>query len=84
MFVFVNLLIDALVFLNQIFDGHNGSRAAIYSKEHLLNNVMSVIPTKSTKEEWLAALPQAMVVGFVKTDNDLKKQGNLPTKNFKP
>lgn len=58
-----------------IFDGHNGSGAAIYSKEHLLNNVMSAIPAELTKEEWLAALPRAMVAGFVKTDSDFQKQG---------
>jgi hypothetical protein len=45
---------------------------------------MSAIPAKLTKEEWLAALPRAMVAGFVKTDSDFQKQGNLPTKNFKP
>jgi serine/threonine protein phosphatase PrpC len=75
MSVFVNLLTDAPVFFNQIFDGHNGSAAAIYSKEHLLNNVMSAIPSELTKEEWLAALPRAMVAGFVKTDSDFQKQG---------
>ncbi|KAJ0974949.1 hypothetical protein J5N97_016914 [Dioscorea zingiberensis] len=53
-----------------IFDGHNGSAAAIYSKENLLNNILCAIPSNLSRDEWLAALPRAMVAGFVKTDKD--------------
>lgn len=53
-----------------LFDGHNGSQAAIYSKENLLNNILCAIPSNLTREEWLAALPRALVAGFVKTDKD--------------
>jgi len=61
---------------NQIFDAHNGPAAAMYCKEHLLNNVMNAIPSGPlTREEWLAALPRAMVAGFVKTDSDFQKHG---------
>ncbi|WOL02789.1 putative protein phosphatase 2C 12 [Canna indica] len=56
-----------------LFDGHNGSAAAIYSKENLLNNILSSIPSDLSRNEWIQALPRAMVAGFVKTDKDLKE-----------
>ncbi|XP_024388376.1 probable protein phosphatase 2C 5 isoform X2 [Physcomitrium patens] len=58
-----------------VFDGHNGAAAATYSKQNLLNNVMSCTPPNLTREEWLAFLPRAMVAGFVKTDKDWQKLG---------
>ena len=61
----------------QLFDGHNGSAAAIYSKENLLNNVLSAIPPDLNREEWVAALPRALVAGFVKTDKELQEKGRL-------
>lgn len=61
----------------QIFDGHNGDAAAVYSKENLLKDVMSVIPSGLSRDEWLAALPRAMVAGFVKTDSDWQQLGIL-------
>ncbi|OVA15793.1 Protein phosphatase 2C (PP2C)-like domain [Macleaya cordata] len=57
-----------------IFDGHNGSAAAIYTKENLLNNIVGAIPTELSRDEWLAALPRALVAGFVKTDKDLQEK----------
>jgi len=62
-------------FYLQLFDGHNGSAAAIYSKENLLNNVVSAIPPDLNRDEWLAALPRALVAGFVKTDKDFAEKG---------
>lgn len=59
----------------QLFDGHNGSAAAIYSKENLLNNVLDAIPPDLNREEWVAALPRALVAGFVKTDKELQEKG---------
>ncbi|XP_078154921.1 putative protein phosphatase 2C 12 [Carex rostrata] len=53
-----------------IFDGHNGSAAAIYTKENLLDNVLKAIPPKVSRDEWISALPRALVAGFVKTDKD--------------
>ncbi|KAG6487986.1 hypothetical protein ZIOFF_056744 [Zingiber officinale] len=47
----------------QIFDGHNGASAAVFAKEHLLDHVMSVIPQGISREEWLEALPRALVAG---------------------
>ncbi|KAF5824253.1 putative protein phosphatase 2C family, PPM-type phosphatase domain superfamily [Helianthus annuus] len=35
-----------------IFDGHNGSAAAIYTKENLLNNVFCAIPFDLNRDEW--------------------------------
>lgn len=59
----------------QLFDGHNGSAAAIYSKENLLNNVLGAIPPDLNRDEWVAALPRALVAGFVKTDKELQEKG---------
>lgn len=58
-----------------IFDGHNGISAAIYTKENLLNNVLSAIPQGINREEWLQALPRALVAGFVKTDIEFQQKG---------
>ncbi|KAF0932101.1 hypothetical protein E2562_008638 [Oryza meyeriana var. granulata] len=55
-----------------MFDGHNGNGAAIYTKENLLNNILSAIPADLNRENWLAALPRAMVAAFVKTDKDFQ------------
>ncbi|KAF5952134.1 hypothetical protein HYC85_010078 [Camellia sinensis] len=46
-----------------IFDGHNGISAAIFAKENLLNNIMSAIPQGIGRQEWLQALPRALVAG---------------------
>ncbi|OWM62914.1 probable protein phosphatase 2C 5 [Punica granatum] len=58
-----------------IFDGHNGISAAIFTKENLLGNVLSAIPQGATREEWLQALPRALVAGFVKTDIEFQQRG---------
>ncbi|KAL2514905.1 putative protein phosphatase 2C 5 [Forsythia ovata] len=58
-----------------IFDGHNGISAAIFAKENLLNNVLSAIPQGLGREEWLQALPRALVAGFVKTDIEFQQIG---------
>lgn len=58
-----------------LFDGHNGSAAAIYAKEHLLSNVLSAIPSDLNRDDWVAALPRALVAGFVKTDKDFLEKG---------
>ncbi|XP_041017656.1 probable protein phosphatase 2C 5 [Juglans microcarpa x Juglans regia] len=58
-----------------IFDGHNGISAAIYAKENLLANVLSAIPQGISREEWLQALPRALVAGFVKTDIEFQQKG---------
>nr|GEX84815.1 probable protein phosphatase 2C 12 [Tanacetum cinerariifolium] len=57
-----------------IFDGHNGSAAAIYTKENLLNNVLGAIPRDLNRDEWINVLPRALVAGFVKTDKDFQEQ----------
>ncbi|KAM7251581.1 hypothetical protein ACFE04_023464 [Oxalis oulophora] len=44
--------------------------AAIYTKENLLNNVISVIPPNLNRGEWVATLPRALVVV-----NDIHKRG---------
>ncbi|KAJ9548843.1 hypothetical protein OSB04_021386 [Centaurea solstitialis] len=46
-----------------IFDGHNGNAAAVYSRDHLLNHVLSAIPRGLGRDEWLQALPRALVAG---------------------
>ncbi|KAJ4786028.1 Protein phosphatase 2C family protein [Rhynchospora pubera] len=57
-----------------LFDGHNGSAAAIYTKEHLVNNVLNAIPPNVSHDDWTSALPRALVAGFVKTDKDFTVQ----------
>ncbi|XLS62074.1 hypothetical protein HN51_016302, partial [Arachis hypogaea] len=57
-----------------LFDGHNGTAASIYAKENLLNNILSAIPSDLNRDEWIAALPRALVVGFVKTDKDFQQK----------
>lgn len=59
----------------QLFDGHNGSAAAIYCKENLLNSILAAIPPDLNRDEWVAALPRALVAGFVKADKDFKERG---------
>ncbi|KAI7739980.1 hypothetical protein M8C21_004395 [Ambrosia artemisiifolia] len=46
-----------------IFDGHNGNAAALYSRDNLLNHILSAIPRGLGREEWLQALPRALVAG---------------------
>ncbi|GLU04709.1 hypothetical protein SLE2022_218450 [Rubroshorea leprosula] len=58
-----------------IFDGHNGKAAAIYTRENLLNHVMSAVPHGLGRDEWLQALPRALVAGFVKTDKEFQSRG---------
>ncbi|XWS24257.1 hypothetical protein CRYUN_Cryun28dG0085300 [Craigia yunnanensis] len=60
-----------------LFDGHNGSAAAIYTKENLLNNVLSAIPMDLNRDEWVTALPRALVAGFVKTDKDFHERAQI-------
>lgn len=61
-----------------MFDGHNGAAAAVYAKERLLANVLGCVPAHLTRDEWLAALPRALVAGFVKTDKDFQTRGQIP------
>ncbi|KAK2968985.1 hypothetical protein RJ640_002250 [Escallonia rubra] len=58
-----------------IFDGHNGNAAATFSRDHLLNHVLSAIPRALGRDEWLQALPRALVAGFVKTDKEFQSKG---------
>nr|XP_043623964.1 probable protein phosphatase 2C 15 isoform X2 [Erigeron canadensis] len=58
-----------------IFDGHNGDAAAIYSRDNLLNHVLDAIPRGLKRDEWLQALPRALVAGFVKTDKQFQSKG---------
>ncbi|XP_030546995.1 probable protein phosphatase 2C 5 isoform X1 [Rhodamnia argentea] len=58
-----------------ILDGHNGISAAIFAKENLLTNVLSAIPQGVSRDDWLQALPRALVAGFVKTDIEFQQRG---------
>ncbi|KAL2324119.1 hypothetical protein Fmac_023177 [Flemingia macrophylla] len=58
-----------------IFDGHNGNAAAIFTREHLLNHVLGALPRGHGRDEWLQALPRALVAGFVKTDKEFQSRG---------
>ena len=74
--VSVGFLIQQTLVSLQLFDGHNGSAAAIYTKENLLNNVIAAMPSDLNRDEWVAALPRALVAGFVKTDKDFQQRGS--------
>ncbi|KAK1407930.1 hypothetical protein QVD17_39558 [Tagetes erecta] len=74
-FTFINMGDTYSVF--GIFDGHNGSAAAMYTKENLLNNVLCAIPPDLNRDEWVAALPRALVAGFVKTDKDFQQKAQM-------
>uniref|UniRef100_R7WFY8 protein-serine/threonine phosphatase n=1 Tax=Aegilops tauschii TaxID=37682 RepID=R7WFY8_AEGTA len=63
---------DDTISMFVIVDGHNGPAAAVYTRENLPNNVLAAIPPNLTSEEWTAALPRALVAGFVKTDKDFQ------------
>lgn len=58
-----------------IFDGHNGNAAAIFTREHLLSHVLGALPRGLGQDEWLQALPRALVAGFVKTDKEFQSRG---------
>ncbi|KAG6473284.1 hypothetical protein ZIOFF_067198 [Zingiber officinale] len=60
---------------SELFDRHNGSTAAIYSEEYLLNNILNVIPTNLSRDEWVAT--RALVAEFVKTDKDFQTKGMI-------
>ncbi|KAI3665198.1 hypothetical protein L6452_43821 [Arctium lappa] len=53
-----------------IFDGHNGNVAAVYSRDHLLNHVLSAIPRGLGRDEWLQVLPRALVAVTVASVGD--------------
>ena len=53
-----------------IFDGHNGLMETLYSKENLLKDIMSAMPTSLTREDCLSSLPRAMVICFVRIDKE--------------
>ena len=40
-----------------------------------MNNVLSAIPQGASRDEWLQALPRALVAGFVKTDIEFQQKG---------
>ncbi|XP_020099013.1 probable protein phosphatase 2C 3 [Ananas comosus] len=58
-----------------VLDGHNGNAAAIYTRDNLLNHVVGAIPRGLGREEWIQALPRALVAGFVKTDKEFQSRG---------
>ncbi|KAG6391675.1 hypothetical protein SASPL_149432 [Salvia splendens] len=68
-------IVDSLCPNIEIFDGHNGSAAAIFSRDHLLNYVLNAMPRRLGRDEWLHALPRALVAGFVKTDKEFQAKG---------
>ncbi|KAJ6328136.1 hypothetical protein OIU77_009930 [Salix suchowensis] len=43
-------------------------------KENLLNNIIAAMPPDLNRDEWVAALPRALVAGFVKTDKDFSRE----------
>lgn len=62
-----------------VLDGHKGDAAAIFTRENLLNHVLSAIPRGLSRDEWLQALPRALAAGFVKTDTEFQSRGICPS-----
>jgi hypothetical protein len=58
--------------------------AAVFSKEKLLEHVMSAVPQGISREDWLQALPRALVAGFVKTDIDFQRKGEMTPTHYSP
>ncbi|GKE28614.1 probable protein phosphatase 2C 15 [Tanacetum coccineum] len=48
--------------------------AALYSWDNLLSHILSAIPRGLGRDEWLQALPRALVAGFVKTDKEFQSK----------
>jgi hypothetical protein len=71
------LLLLLFIIFQQVLDGHNGNAAAIYTRDNLLNHVLSAVPRGLSRDEWLHALPRALVSGFVKTDKDFQTKGKI-------
>lgn len=40
-----------------------------------MKNIVSAIPDGCSRDEWLQALPRALVAGFVKTDIEFQHKG---------
>lgn len=51
--------------------------AAVFAKENILSNVTSAIPEDISRDEWLQALPRALVSSFVKTDIEFQRKGTF-------
>ncbi|ONL98687.1 putative protein phosphatase 2C 12 [Zea mays] len=64
-----------LIVLTLYHFGGQKTTAAIYTRENLISSVLAAIPPNLTSEEWKAALPRALVAGFVKTDKDFQGKG---------
>eukprot|EP00897_Mesotaenium_endlicherianum_P005581 jgi/Mesen1/5050/ME000252S04166 len=58
-----------------VFDGHNGTSAAVHTKKNLLDLVEKHLPTGGDKDAWLKALPMALAEAFVTLNNDFWKSG---------
>ncbi|ONK63286.1 uncharacterized protein A4U43_C07F13400 [Asparagus officinalis] len=56
---------------------HNGVSAAVFTKDHLFDHVMSAIPHGIGRDEWLQELLGLLVAGFVKTDIDFQRRGEV-------
>jgi hypothetical protein len=73
------IFLPSLLFIisQQVLDGHNGNAAAIYTRDNLLNHMLSAVPRGLSGDEWLHALPRALVAGFVKTDKEFQTKGKI-------
>ena len=65
------------IFSFGLFDGYNGFAAAMYSKENLLNNVLSAIPPELGRDKWVAALSRTVGAWFVKIDIDFQEEARV-------
>jgi len=67
-----NSRIDNLVFaFIGVFDGHGGTEAALYAKNHLMGNIVS---QDKFWDESDASIINAIRLGFLKTHHDMKNE----------
>lgn len=58
-----------------VFDGHNGTPAAIHARDKLMDFVLEHIPTSADEETFLKLLPRALAEGFLKCHNAFAMKG---------
>ena len=61
---------------NQVFDGHNGTSAAVHAKQALPGLILKHSSSgKGSRKEWLDQLPMAMAEAFLECHKDFAKRG---------
>lgn len=73
-----------LVFPWQVFDGHNGTAAAIHARDKLMSYVLEQIPKSVDTDGFVDALPAALAEGFLKCHNSFAMSTLTPLLSHPP